>query len=203
MVDLKSHSFRFHLNKKNEANPIRHILLFTILIICTSAGSAQAEQEIVVSFDASEKLSELALIPEGIMVFHTPDPVHYTLYSHTISGVRWQYSTTVSSMGGPVTIIEFGYFVERNGQWEFSYGEEVPYIYSSYDFAEKYNCPNSVLHSGESYTDTRNQSIIDCVPEQVVKWYFIGVDAEGKRVKGEANVKLLAELNPSKHGSQN
>jgi hypothetical protein len=41
------------------------------------------------------------------------------------------------------------------------------------------------------------------VPEQVVKWYFIGVDAEGKQVKGEANVKLLAELNPSKHGSQN
>jgi len=105
-------------------------------------------------------------------------------------------------MAGPVTIIEFGYFVERNGQWEFSLGSEVPCTYTSNDFAERYDCPSSELLPGESYSDARNRSIIDCVPEQLVKWYFIGMDAEGNRVKGEATVKLLTELDPSEHGPQ-
>jgi hypothetical protein len=95
---------------------------------------------------------------------------------------------------GPVTIIEFGYFVERNGQWEFPYGAEVPYTYTSSDFAKRYDCPSSELQPGESYTDAWNRSVIDCVPEQIVKWYFIGLDDKGNRVKGEANVKLLAEV---------
>lgn len=99
-------------------------------------------------------------------------------------------------MAGLVTIIEFGYFVERNGQWELSCGDEVPCTYTSSDFAERYDSPRSELQPGEAYTDTRNRSVIDCVPEQMVKWYFIGMDAEGNRVKGEANVRRIAFAPP-------
>jgi len=179
---------------------MKHSLLVSILIFCSVVGTTQAEQEIAVPFEVSEKLKELASLTVGLSVSHSPDPVRYTSYIPSLSGVQWQHSTTVSSMAGPVTIIEFGYFVERNGQWELPYGVEVPYTYTSSDFAEMYDCPNSELQPGESYTDPLNRSIIDCVPEQVVGWYFIGLDAEGNRVKGEANVKMLSELDPSEHG---
>ena len=175
---------------------MKHILLVSVLLLCTSAGLALEEQETAVPIEAGDKFGELESIPEGIAVSHTPDPVRYTLYTPTISGVQWQHSTTVSSMGGPVTIVEFGYFVERNGQWELSY------TYTSSDFAERYDSPKSELLPGKTYTDTRNQSAIDCVPEQMVKWYFIGLDAAGKRVKGEADLMLLTELDPTEHGPQ-
>ena len=99
-----------------------------------------------------------------------------------------------------VKMVEFGYFVERNGQWEWPYGVEVPYTYTASDFEEMYDCPSSELKPGETYTDARNRSVIDCVPEQAVKWYFIGLDAQDNRVKGEAEVKLLAERAPSVQG---
>lgn len=181
---------------------MKYIIIVPILILCAAAGTAQAEQESAVPFEVSEKLNELASLTEGLSVSHSPDPVRYTSYPPSLSGIRWQHSTTVSAMAGPVTIVEFGYFVERNGQWEFPYGVEVPYSYTASDFAERYDCPNSELRSGRSYTDLLNRSVIDCVPEQVVRWYFIGLDAAGNRVKGEANVKLLAELDPSEHGPQ-
>ncbi len=181
---------------------MKYILLVSTLIFCTAAGLAQAEQETAVAFEVSEKLRELASLTEGLSVSHAPDPVRYTSHIPSLSGVNWQYSTTVSSVAGPVTIIEFGYFVERNGQWGLSYGLEVPYTYTSSDFAERYGCPNSELQPGGSYTDAQNRSVIDCVPEQMVKWYFIGLNANGDRVKGESNVKLLTELDPSEHGPQ-
>ncbi len=188
---------------KNEGILMKHNLLVSILIFCSSVGLAQAEQKTVALFESNLKLEELASLPEGLSVSHAPDPVLYISYTPSLSGVQWKHSTTVSSMAGPVTIIEFGYFVERNGRWEFPYGVEVPYFYNSSDFAKKYDCPSSELQPGESYSDTYNRSVIDCVPEQVVKWYFIGQDAKGNRVKGEASVKLLAELDPREQGPQN
>ncbi len=175
---------------------MKYILLISILIFCNSTGPAQAEQKTEALFEANLKLNELASLPEGLTVTHTPDPVLYILHTPSLSGVQWKHSTTVSSTSteGTVTILEFGYFVERNGQWEFPYGVEVPYTYTSENFAKRYDCPNSELQPDKSYTDAWNQSVIDCVPEQMVKWYFIGLDAKGNRVKGEASVKLLTEL---------
>jgi hypothetical protein len=194
-------SRQVHFSKKIEANLMKHVLLVSLLVFCSSsAGPAQAEQKAVVSSESSLKVNELASLPEGLAVSHTPDPVHATLHTPSLSGVQWKHSTTVSSTVGPVKIIEFGYFVERNGQWEFPYGIEVPYVYTSNDFAEKYNCPSSELQPGKSYTDAWNRSVIDCVPEQIVKWYFIGLDSKGNRVKGEASIKLLAERAPSVQG---
>lgn len=180
---------------------MKHILLVSILIFCSSTGPAGAEQKSVAPLEPSLKLNELASLPEGLAVTHTPDPVFATLFTPSLSGVQWGHSTTVSSKVGPVTIVEFGYFVERNGQWEWPYGTEVPFTYTSSDFAKMYDCPNSELKPGESYTDVRNRSVIDCVPEQVVKWYFIGLDSNDNRVKGEANVKLLAERAPIVQGT--
>lgn len=173
---------------------MKYILFVSLLVFSGFANSVHAEQREEALLESNLKLTELASLPEGLAVTHTPDPVLYIPHVPSLSGIQWKHSTTVVSTAGPVTIVEFGYFVERNGHWEFPYGTEVPHTYSSSDFAEMYNCPGSELLPGESYTDDRNRSVIDCVPEQMAKWYFIGLDAEGNRVKGEASVKLLAEL---------
>ncbi len=34
----------------------------------------------------------------------------------------------------------------------------------------------------------------DNMPEQTGKWYFIGVDSKGNRVKGEANIQLVGDM---------
>jgi len=179
---------------------MKHVVLASTLILFASAGLALADQEIAVSTDASEKLRELESMPMGIAVSHTPNLARYTFNPSNVSGVEWQFSTTVSAMAGPVTISEFGYFVERNEQWELNYEDELPLSFSSSDFANEFDCPNALMVPGKSYTNPENRSAIDCVPEQLVKWYFIGIDADGKRVKGEAGVKLITELDPSEHG---
>lgn len=178
-------------------------VLASTLILIASAGLALADQEIAESTDASEKLRELESMPVGIAVSHTPSPVRYTLNPSNVSGVEWQFSTTVSAVGRPVTIVEYGYFVERNEQWDFNYENELPLSFSSSDFASEFHCPNALIVPGSSYTNPENRSAIDCIPEQLVKWYFIGIDADGNRVKGEAGVKLITELDPSVHGPQN
>jgi len=173
---------------------MKHILLLSILVFSSFAIPAQADLKAGALAESKLKVKELAKLPEGLTVSHSPDPVNYTLHSPTLSGVKWTHSTTVSSTVGPVTILEFGYLVERNGHWESPHETEVPYTYTSSDFAKMYDCPNSELQPGKSYTNDLNRSVIDCVPVQDVKWYYIGLDAKGNRVKGEANVTLLAEL---------
>ncbi|MBK8167828.1 MAG: hypothetical protein IPK64_17930 [bacterium] len=182
---------------------MKHFILASTLILIASAGLALADQETAESTDASEKLRELESMPVGIAVSHTPSPVRYTLNPSNVSGVEWQFSTTVSAVGGPVTIVEYGYFVERNEQWDFNYENELPLSSSSSDFASEFDCPNALMIPGSSYTHPENRSAIDCIPEQLVKWYFIGIDADGNRVKGEAGVKLITELDPGVHGPQN
>jgi len=179
---------------------MKHVVLASALILFASAGLALADQEIAEPTDAREKLTELESMPMGIAVSHTPSLVRYTLNPSNVSGVEWQFSTTVSAMAGPVTIVEFGYFVERNEQWELHYENERPLSFSAGDFASEFDCPASLMVPGKSYTNPENQSAIDCVPEQLVKWYFIGIDADGSRVKGEADIKLITELDPSEHG---
>jgi hypothetical protein len=182
---------------------MKYVVLASVLVLITSAGLALADQEIAESTDASEKLRELESMPVGIAVSHTPSPVRYTLNPSNVSGVEWQFSTTVSAMVGPVTIVEFGYFVERNEQWTFNYEKGLPQSFSYSDFTSEFDCPNALMVPGKSYTNPENRSAIDCVPEQHVKWYFIGIDADGNRVKGEAGLKLITELDPSEHGPQN
>lgn len=173
---------------------MKHILLVSILVFCTFAGSAQADLKEGALAESKLKVKELASLPEGLTISHTPDPVFHIAHTPSISGVQWEHRTTVSSTVGPVTILEFGCFVERNGKWEYPHETVTPYTYSSSDFATMYDCPSSKLQPGKTYTDAKNLSVIDCVPEQMVKWYFIGQDANGQRVKGEATVKLISEF---------
>ncbi len=169
---------------------MKYILLVSILSLCSFAGVTKAEQNVSGPLESDLKFIELESLPQGLAVAHTPDPVLATFFGP--SGSQWTHSTTVSSTVGPVTIIEFGCFYEEGGQWTFGTGTKAPYTAS--DFAEWYGCPGAELQPGESYTDVSNRSLGNCLPEQVAKWYFIGLDSKGNRVKGESSVTLLLEL---------
>lgn len=166
---------------------MKYILPVVILGICSFAGISLAEKEVNGPLESEVKLTELASLPQGLTVSYTPDSVE-TSFSGP-SGVQWVHSTTVSSTEGPVEIVEYGFLLERNGRWTDEMG--IRSKYTAADFAKDFGCPDAKLMPGKSYTNEWNRSISDNLPEQAGKWYFIGLDAEGKRVKGEADIKLV------------
>ena len=93
---------------------------------------------------------------------------------------------------GPVTIVEYGFFLERNGRWTDETG--IRSKYTANDFEMYFGSPDAKLLPGNSYTNEWNRSNSDNIPEQVGKWYFIGLDSKGNRVKGEANIKLVGNM---------
>ena len=169
---------------------MKYILHVLILGICSFAGLSQAEQDALGPHESEVKLAELASLPQGLTVTHTPDPVTSSIFGP--SGVQWAHSTTVSSTVGPVTIIEYGFLLERNGRWT-----DETWIrskYSASEFAKNFECPESKILPGKSYTNEWNRSGSDNLLEQFGKWYFIGLDSQGNRVKGEADIKLLGNM---------
>jgi hypothetical protein len=168
---------------------MKYILHAVILGIFSFAGVAQAGPEVLGPHESDVKLAELASLPDGLTVTHTPESVENSISGP--GGIQWSHSTTVSSTVGPVTIIEYGFLLERDGRWTDE--TRIKSKYSANEFAENFDSPGAKLLPGKSYTDEWNRSMSDNRPEQVGKWYFIGVDAEGNRVKGEANLKLVGK----------
>ena len=162
---------------------MKYLVIVAVLAVGLSAFAAP---EVHGPRDVDITLGELSGLPEGLVVSHTPEAVDPSFAGPV--GNAWVHRTTVASSVGPVTIVEHGYFVERDGHWYRAAGSEG--ALSGNDFAERFDCPGARLEAGAAYTDQWNRSIKENVPEQAARWYFIGVDAEGQRVKGEATVVL-------------
>ena len=141
---------------------------------------------------------ELDKLPEGIKVVHKPKAALGTLSgkSERRSKYTWWYKTTVSAVDAEVTIVEFGGFVWQDGKWVAASFSGKPF--TAKDFTEWYSCPKAVLKPGESYSDPTNWTSAPELRAGKTRWYFIGVDAKGKRVKGEAVVQLKPEVDPKK-----
>lgn len=142
---------------------------------------------------------ELDKLPEGIKVAHEPKAALATLTgkSERRAKYTWWYKTTVSATDGDVTIVEFGAFAWVDGKWV-NGGSFTGKPYSSDEFAEWYKCPKAVLKKGETFSDPTNWSSAPELHAGNMRWYFIGVDAKGKRVKGEAVIEIKAEIDPKK-----
>jgi hypothetical protein len=139
---------------------------------------------------------ELDKIPEGIKVLHEPKMVLASLSGKSVrrSKYTWWYKTTVSTADDDVTIIQFGGFAWKDGKWFPGSFTGKPYTVE--DFADWYKCPKGVLKKGESYSDPTNWASEPELVAGKTRWYFIGVDGTGRRVKGEAIVELKAEIDP-------
>jgi hypothetical protein len=138
-------------------------------------------------------------LPEGIKVDHEPKAALATPTgkSERRAKYTWWYKTTVAASDGDVTVVEFGAFVWQDGKWVRG-GTFTGKPYSTDEFAEWYKCPKGVLRKGAPVADPTNWSSEPELRAGKMRWYFVGVDAKGKRVKGEAIIELKAEIDPKK-----
>lgn len=139
---------------------------------------------------------ELDKLPEGIKVVHEPKVALATLTgkSERRGKYTWWHKTTVSAIESEVRIVAFGGFVWEGGKWVFRSLTGKPYTENN--FAEWYSCPKAVMKPRKFYTDPTNWSSDPELRAGKTRWFFIGIDAKGKRVKGEAVIELRAEIDP-------
>jgi hypothetical protein len=142
-------------------------------------------------------VEELDKLPTGIKVVHKPKTALATLTgkSERRGKYTWWFKTTVSAIDADVTIEEFGALTWWDGKWV-NGGTFTGKPYAAEEFAEWYKCPKAVLRKGKAFSDPTNWSSANELQALKLRWYFVGVDADGKRVKGEAIIKLKAEIDP-------
>lgn len=141
---------------------------------------------------SSYKLKALSSLPTELKVTHTPNPVQ--AHRGELSGYQytWVYATTIESLVGAVVIEEFGAFSWVGGQWYFTNFTTKPFTRN--DFIEWYSCPRGMILPNYQYTDFQNWSGSAKLINKKTKWYFIGRNESGRRVKGEAEIEELGEL---------
>jgi hypothetical protein len=135
---------------------------------------------------------DLDSIPTGLNVTYSPPLVEAQQGGRSGYRYTWSYSTSVSATGAPVTIEEFGALGWVNGEWVFRDQERK--TFSPKMFAEQYDCSKAKVLSGKTYTCKDNWSGADKLRPYRCKWYFIGTDERGRRVKGEAIIEELPRL---------
>jgi hypothetical protein len=96
-----------------------------------------------------------------------------------------------------VTIVQFGGFVWKDGKWS-NPGGFGGKPYAAEQFAEWYKCPKALLKKGQSYSDPNNWSTAAELLAPKMRWYFVGIDANGKKVKGGAAIELRPEIDPKR-----
>lgn len=146
-------------------------------------------------------LREWSALPDGIKVTHFPRRVGARIeQKHGRPIYRWIHRTAVSSRNGPITIEEFGAFGWHDGQWVFSTITGKPF--AQRDFADWYGCPFGRLEPACEYADAGNWSRSEALTAGKSRWIFVGTDSTGKRVKGDAIVEHLAELEECNESSR-
>src|SRR5687767_10486415 len=122
------------------------------------------------------KERELAALPTGIEVVHSPNPVKAQRGGRSGRPYTYLHETAVRSTVGPLTVVEFGALVWHDGRWVFSTYTGSPFTPT--DFADWYACPGARLEPGRSYVDPQNWVGTDAPSRGRSKWYYVAVDAQ-------------------------
>jgi hypothetical protein len=143
--------------------------------------------------DVSEqdaKVRQLAALPVGIRVTHTPNPVKAQAGGRSGLPYTWQYETRVAAISEDVSIVEFGALVRKRPQsdsWELRTIYDRPF--NAAEFADWYSCPGALVRKGTSCADPSNYTGSDRLEGFETRWYFIGRTRAGRLVKGEEIVR--------------
>jgi hypothetical protein len=166
---------------------IRFTFSILALILLTSA---RADEPAITS------IAELERLPVGIRVTHSPETVK-AVKKLPIDGRRlnytWVYRTEVTAMDKDLKIIQFGAFLWDGTKWQL--GEtNTGTPFGEKEFVNWYGCENSFLKKGQSASDPMNFHTAVSLDAGKYRWFFVGVDAAGKRFAGDAVVEFVAEL---------
>ena len=165
-------------------------LVMSLVFVSICTAQCQLDPKLVEKSDAI--LKELAALPTGIEVVHSPNPVKARPLEDGKYKFKWPFATSVQTKSGDVRIVEFGSFHWANERWVFSNYTGEPF--TAEDFVSWYKCPGAMLVAGKSFADPENWGAANALQDQKALWYFVGVDESGNRVKGEAIVEEVAEL---------
>lgn len=136
-------------------------------------------------------LEHLEKLPVGLTVVHTPDKVKAERNGRSNLEFTWYYKTAVTAKYDSV-ISEFGAFSWNGHNWVLSNYTGAPF--RAKEFTDWYCCPQGKLLAGCEYADSKNWNGGNQLNAGKIKWFFIAVTADGRRVKGEAIVEKLPEL---------
>jgi hypothetical protein len=162
----------------------------SVCLFAALAGSSLGADE--QKYITAEELDKL---PEGIKVVHEPKTSLATINTKRNAQDKyvWWYKTTVSSIDADVTIVQLGSLTRIDGKW-LNCPTYTGKPYTGEEFADWYNCPNAVLKKDKSYSDPKNWSSCTELQEGTIRWYYVGIDAKGKKVKSEAVIELKDEI---------
>ena len=166
-------------------------LVFASVMAISAMAGPVAQPDTALIAVSNEILRDLAALPGELIVEHSPNPVQGVRKPEGKYRYLWMYATSVCPREGAVTIEEFGCFFWAADQerWLLSCFTGKPF--TATDFADWYSCPGAVISEGIACADSSNWSSSGCQPVPKSMWYYIGRDATGRRVKGEAIVEQL------------
>jgi hypothetical protein len=145
-------------------------------------------------------VEELDKLPVGLTVTHYPQPAlaAETPNAKVLSRYTWFFKTTVRATDGDVNLTEFGGYSQAGRTWVFNNITRKPF--TPKDFDDWYACPKGALKKGKDYSDARNWVTSAALQAGKSRWYYVGVDGSGRRVKGEAVIDLKAEIDRTAPG---
>jgi hypothetical protein len=142
--------------------------------------------------------SDIDALPTGLVVRHLPAQVQAMPSGLDGQAFRWEYRTTVSAMSA-CEILGFAAYRWDGAAWVPRNPDGA--FFTAGDFAEWYAGAEGRIPAGGGWSDPRNF----CTGAELVagrtKWVFIAELTNGRRVKGEAIVELLGELEPRARAS--
>lgn len=133
-----------------------------------------------------------------LIVTHSTDTVCATLNTkdpETRGKYQLKHTTSVRSDLGDVQIEEFGGCFLVGDQWVLKTIYDRPF--NADEFSRWYNCPNGQMKKGKSYQDSDNWlSKMNSLSGDttVGLWYYVGKDANGKKVMGAKDIVRIARL---------
>lgn len=142
-------------------------------------------------------LQELAEIPVGIQVNHTPAQVvgPHQGPNKNDWAYRWFFKTEVRPIDRDLTITRFGIAAWDGSDWimddaqsEFNSG-----ILEQQDFVEWYGLQNPTIGPQNPAVDEQNWAGSMTRAPFRQKWFFVGEDTSGAKFKGEGVVQLLVQ----------
>jgi hypothetical protein len=147
-------------------------------------------------------IEDLDKLPIGLKVTHYPNPCLATetevKAGSALLQYTWWFKTSVSPTDSDVKLTEFGAYGWQDGRWVFANFTRKPF--SSKDFADWYSCPDAALKKGTIYSDPKNWATSSVLRAGKARWYYVGLDANGRRVKGDAVIEEKGEVDPAKPG---
>jgi hypothetical protein len=173
------------------------VLAFAVLC-ATAVSPVVAENQL-----GPTAVDELEKLPVGLKVTHYPNPCLAIETDKEIdkkSGNRlmryaWRFKTTISPVDSDVKVTEFGGYQRLNGKWFFTNITQKPF--TSKEFADWYSCPDALVKMGNLYSDPESWITSEVLGGAKLRWYYIGTDATGRRVRGDAVAETKAELDPA------